>query len=77
MELVNNLAWLYLNQGRYADALPLTQRLIASGHAEPNVALPALFEAQRSKLISPDKALDQKFQHRPARNPVFGSGRNQ
>jgi len=61
MESVNNLAWLYLNQGRYADALPLTQRLIASGHAEPNIALPVLFAAQRSKLISPDKALDQSL----------------
>ena len=58
MESVNDLAWLYLNQGRYADALPLTQRLIASGHAQPEVALPELFNAQRSTLISPEKAVD-------------------
>jgi tetratricopeptide (TPR) repeat protein len=58
IESVNDLAWLYLNQGRYADAMPLTQRLIASGHAQPNVALPLLFAAQRGALMSPREALD-------------------
>jgi CHAT domain-containing protein len=61
VESVNDLAWLYLNQGRYADALPLTERLIASGHAKSEVALPELFAAQRSKLISAEKALDHSL----------------
>ena len=46
-ELVNNLAWLYLDQERYADALPLIERLIANGRARAEVALPVLFGAEQ------------------------------
>jgi len=55
---LNSLAWLYLDQERYAEALPVAEQLIASGHADSNVALPVLAAAQRSKLISGEKALD-------------------
>jgi Tfp pilus assembly protein PilF len=55
---LNNLAGLYQDQGRYADALPLVQGVITKGRAWPGVALSVLIGAQRSKLISPDTALD-------------------
>src|SRR5208282_1916322 len=55
---LNNLAYLYSEQGRYADALPLVRGVIAKGHARPEVALPVLIGAQRNKLISAETALD-------------------
>jgi tetratricopeptide (TPR) repeat protein len=45
---LNNLAVLYLVQGRLADALPLVQRTIPAARANPSIALPALFVAQRN-----------------------------
>jgi CHAT domain-containing protein/Tfp pilus assembly protein PilF len=55
---LNNLAFLYARQGRYADALPLVAETIAHGRANPVVALPILFFAQRRGLVSADKARD-------------------
>jgi len=62
---LNNLAHLYAKQGRYADALPLVQKMIASaraipgsGRAIPDVAVPVLFGAQETGLISAAKARD-------------------
>jgi tetratricopeptide (TPR) repeat protein/CHAT domain-containing protein len=56
---LNDLAALYLAQGRYADALPVAQRVILNGRAHPSIALPVLVGAQLTKLISPEKALDE------------------
>jgi len=57
-QAINNLAGLYVVSGRYAQALPLVSTTIARGGADPSVALPALFGAQRDRLIAPDKAED-------------------
>ena len=54
----NNLAFLYRAEGRANDALPLVQRLIAGGRAQPRVALPVLFDAQRQQLMASEQALD-------------------
>ena len=54
----NNLAFLYRAEGRAADALPLVQRLIGGGRAQPRVALPVLFDAQRQQLLAAEQALD-------------------
>jgi CHAT domain-containing protein/Tfp pilus assembly protein PilF len=54
----NNLAFLYRVEGRANDALPLVQRLIAGGRAQPRVALPVLFDAQRQQLMASQQALD-------------------
>ena len=55
---LNNLAELYDNQGRYADALPLVRRTIANKTAQTWPALPVLFGAQGAKLIAADEAID-------------------
>ena len=55
---LNNLAKLYWSQGRYADALPLAQRVIASGRAVPASVLPVLLGAEYNNLISAEAALD-------------------
>ena len=54
----NNLASFYQAAGRPADALPLVQRLIASGRAQLRAALPVLLDAQREQLMPAEKALD-------------------
>lgn len=54
----NNLAFLYRAEGRVHDALPLVQRLIGNGRAQPRVALPVLFDAQRQQLLPPEQALN-------------------
>jgi CHAT domain-containing protein len=56
---LNNLASLYQTEGRSPDALPIVQRMIASGRAQPRVALPVLFAAQRQQLLAAEKALDE------------------
>jgi hypothetical protein len=56
---LNSLAALYQNQSRYADALPMAQRAIANGRAQPSVILPVLFGAQRENLMSAEKAIDE------------------
>jgi CHAT domain-containing protein len=55
---LNNLAFLYQAEGRAADAVPIVERLIAGGHAQPRVALPVLFAAQRQQSMPAEKALD-------------------
>ena len=55
---LNNLAGLYDDQGRYADALPLVRRTISNKTAATWAALPALFGAQAAKLIAADEAID-------------------
>ena len=49
---------LYQSEGRNADALPIVERMIGSGRAQPRVALPVLFAAQRDQAMAPEKALD-------------------
>ena len=56
---LNNLASFYQAQGRTIDALPLVQRMLPGGRAQPRVALPVLFAAQRQQLMSAEQALDQ------------------
>jgi CHAT domain-containing protein/tetratricopeptide (TPR) repeat protein len=55
---LNNLALLYQGEGRNADALPIVERMIGSGRAQPRVALPVLFAAQRDQAMATEKALD-------------------
>jgi CHAT domain-containing protein/Tfp pilus assembly protein PilF len=55
---INNLAFLYRAEGRAVDALPLVQRMIGSGRAQPRVALPVLFDAQRQQLLPAEQAQD-------------------
>jgi CHAT domain-containing protein len=56
---VNNLASLYQAAGRTAEALSIEQRVIGSGRAQPKIALPILFDAQRQNLLPCETALDQ------------------
>jgi tetratricopeptide (TPR) repeat protein len=55
---LSNLAVLYRSQGRYVDALPLVRRTIADKTAGAWAALPVLFGAQTTKLISGDEAFN-------------------
>jgi hypothetical protein len=55
---LNNLADLYRNQNRYADALPLVRRTLAGKRAAASPALPVLFGAQTAKLLSADAAIN-------------------
>jgi CHAT domain-containing protein len=55
---LNTLAELHRLQRRSADALMVTQRLLAKGDAWSLVALPVLMDAQRDRLISIDRAVD-------------------
>jgi CHAT domain-containing protein/Tfp pilus assembly protein PilF len=55
---LNNLASLYQREGRNPDALPIVERMIGSGRAQPRVALPVLFAAQRGQSMPAEKALD-------------------
>jgi len=67
---LNNLVDLYGVQGRYADALPLLQRLIASGRAEPSAAFPSCCPVLgTNNLISAGKALDDSLNVVPAVPP--------
>src|SRR6185437_4713688 len=56
---LNNLASLYQAEGRTSDTLPLVERMMAGGRAQPRVALPTLLDAQKKQLIPPDKAFDE------------------
>ncbi len=55
---LNNLASLYQAEGRTADAVPIVEQTIASGRAQPRVALPVLLSAQQQQLMPAGKALD-------------------
>jgi CHAT domain-containing protein/Tfp pilus assembly protein PilF len=55
---MNNLVLFHANTGYPDKALPLAQRLIASGRAELRAVLPALAAAERQKLIPTDQAVD-------------------
>ena len=59
MASLNNLASLYQAEGRTSDTLPLVERMMAGGRAQPRVALPTLLDAQKKQLIPPDKAFDE------------------
>src|SRR6202012_2392191 len=56
---VNNLASLYQAEGRAADAVPLVERMIASGRAQLGIALAVLFDAQRQQIMPAEQALDE------------------
>lgn len=56
---LNNLASLYQAAGRTADALAVEERVITTGRAQANVALPTLFDARQHKLLPGDTALDE------------------
>jgi tetratricopeptide repeat protein len=55
---LNNLASFYQAQGRYTDALPIVERTLAGGRAQPRVALAVLSGAQRQQLLPAEKAPD-------------------
>jgi tetratricopeptide (TPR) repeat protein len=57
-DTANNLAAFYQASGRPDDALPLVERLIASGRAQLRAALPVLADAQRQQLMPLEKAVD-------------------
>ena len=54
----NNLAAFYQASGRPGDALPLVQRLIGNGRAQPRAALPVLADAERQQLMPREKAVN-------------------
>ena len=54
----NNLAYLLRLEERVNDALPLLARLIVTGRAQARVALPVLYDAQRSQLVASGTAVD-------------------
>ena len=58
MGVANNLAQLYANENRYAEALPLIRRIMLHTTGTTGNALPILFGAQTQKLIAADEALD-------------------
>jgi CHAT domain-containing protein/Tfp pilus assembly protein PilF len=55
---LNNLALFEANTGYPEKALPLAQRLIASGRGELHAVLSVLSSAERNKLIPTDQAVD-------------------
>jgi CHAT domain-containing protein/tetratricopeptide (TPR) repeat protein len=55
---LNNLAYFYQAESRTIDALPLVARAIGKGRAQPRVALPVLFAAQRQQSVPAEEALD-------------------
>lgn len=59
--VLNGLTALYQDQERYSDALPLVERTVASGDADPEVALPILASAERGRSIAPTAALDDSL----------------
>jgi hypothetical protein len=59
---LNKLAWMYNNQARYADALPIIKRTLSQGTADKIVAFPALFAAQGQSLISTGQALADSYE---------------
>ena len=74
---LNNLASLYQTEGRTADALPIVQRMIATGRAQLRVALPVLFAAQRQQLISNRQGARRRTKRPAARHPILRGGRGQ
>ena len=61
MVSLNNLAWLYQAQGRYADALPLVKRTISQNSANKSIAFPVLYGSENQKLIAPIEALNASY----------------
>ena len=55
---LNNLAAFYAGTGYPEKALPLAQRLIASGRGELRAVLPVLADAERNQLIPTEQAVD-------------------
>jgi hypothetical protein len=58
---LNNLAYLYKEQARYADALPIIRRTISQGTANKIVAFPVLLASQAQKLVSAAQALTDSY----------------
>jgi hypothetical protein len=67
---LNNLAGLYNDESRYADALPIVQRTISQNSAIKSVAFGALYGSQShgvlygsqsQKLIAPTQALESSY----------------
>ena len=58
---LNNLAWLYQAEGRYADALPFVKRTISQNSANKSIAFAVLFGSENQKLIAPKEALNASY----------------
>jgi CHAT domain-containing protein len=58
---LNDLTRVYVAEGRYGEALPLVHTSISAGTAATDAALPALFGAEASRLLTPDQALDESL----------------
>jgi tetratricopeptide (TPR) repeat protein len=60
-QALNELTSVYVAQGRYGDALPVVRKSMSRGTATTDAALPALFGAEASRLITHDQALDESL----------------
>ena len=58
---LNNLAALYRDQGRWAEALPLVRTATERGYVNRSVHLSVLLGAKRAKDLSEDKAIAESF----------------
>ena len=58
---LNNLAALYSDQGRWAEALPLVRTATERGYVNRSVHLSVLLGAKRAKDLSEDKAIAESF----------------
>jgi CHAT domain-containing protein len=58
---LNNLAALYRDQGRWADALPLVRTATERGYGDRSLHLPVLMGAKRAKDLSEDEAIAESF----------------
>ena len=58
---LNNLAALYRDQGRWAEALPLVRTATERGYVNRSVHLSVLLGAKRAKDLSEDKAITESF----------------
>ena len=58
-ESLNNLAGLYQDQGRYADALPILKRAMSHNLANKSIAFAVLYGSESRNLIPPKEVLER------------------
>jgi CHAT domain-containing protein len=59
---LNNLVFLYKEQERYADALPIIKRFLSQGSADKIVAFPVLFASQAQNLLDASQAVADSYE---------------
>ena len=60
--VLNDLAGLYMDQGRYSDALTIIRQTLSHGTADKNVAFPVLLGSQAQNLINAEQALRDSYE---------------